>query len=260
MKKVCIVGVGNLGLACIKGLLNSDYKLLPFDINKERLKEIKASFNLNVYSSYDILKEAEFILIALKPEVLIEVKDKIASYSPLSGIIISFAARINLAFLKEAFPGRLVVRAMPNLPIGVRKGVIVISWDDSADEKEKKEVIRLLSILGRIEEIPEKYQDIITVVSGAFPGYAALILEAFIDTAVELGLNRDLAESIIIDSMIGTAHQIREEKIHPAILRNQVTSPGGITAAILHVLEERGLRGIIASALATGLPKGDQKR
>ena len=149
-------------------------------------------------------------------------------------------------YKRQAWQGN-VVRVMPNTPVRVGKGAFIVSPAPGAEEAGEK-VVEILGTVGRVVEVPEKLHDAATAVSGSGPAYVFLVAEAMIDAAVAMGLPRDQASQLTVATLAGSAELLAGDE-HPAVLRSEVTSPGGTTAAALAELEAGGLRATFADAM-----------
>ncbi|MFA5079571.1 MAG: pyrroline-5-carboxylate reductase, partial [Dehalococcoidia bacterium] len=174
----------------------------------------------------------------------------------VSQLVISIAAGITLGTMAQSLKQAALVRAMPNTPAQVGRGMTV--WTSSGELSGKKHEMarRILASLG--DELylkDEKYLDMATAVSGSGPAYVFLFMEALIDAGVHIGLTRDVAQKLVVETVAGSAEAMKKTARHPAELRNMVTSPGGTTAEALHRLESGGLRSLVANAVLAAYEK-----
>jgi pyrroline-5-carboxylate reductase len=164
--------------------------------------------------------------------------------------VISIAMGKSTYFIEELLPeGVPVVRVMPNNPAMVGAAVSVLSYGTKAGEKAKGAAKEIFSSLGEVYEIDERYQDEAMALSGCGPAYFYTVAEALCDAGVKLGLDRALALKLITGTMIGSGLMLRDSDLHPALLKDMVTSPGGSTIAALEALEESGLRNAFYKAV-----------
>ena len=158
---------------------------------------------------------------------------------------------ISAGFLEARLPGgAAVVRVMPNTPALVGEGMAAVSRGAATDDEQLARAVAVLQACGRVVEVPESQQDAVTAVSGSGPAYVFHLAEALIEAGVVQGLPRATARELAVQTLLGAATMLRETGEHPSLLREQVTSPGGTTAAALRVLDERAVRGAYVAAVA----------
>ena len=185
-------------------------------------------------------RDADLVILGVKPYAAAGVLEEVADSLKDDAIIISIAAGVTTEKLLAAWQGN-VVRVMPNTPVRVGKGAFIVSPAPGAEEAGEK-VVEILGTVGRVVEVPEKLHD------AAGPAYVFLVAEAMIDAAVAMGLPRDQASQLTVATLAGSAELLSGDE-HPAVLRSEVTSPGGTTAAALAELEAGGLRATFADAM-----------
>jgi pyrroline-5-carboxylate reductase len=163
---------------------------------------------------------------------------------------VSLAAGVDTASIESQLPeGVAVVRVMPNTPAQVDEGMAAISPGTHAQPEHLERVTAILSATGRVVTVPERYQDAVTALSGSGPAYLFFVVEAMIEAGVHLGLPRDIATELVVQTMLGSAKLLRETGEHPTVLRERVTSPGGTTAAAVRVLEDHKVRAAFLGAI-----------
>lgn len=252
MTRLATVGAGLMGEAILSGLLASGWAaadLAVCDTRPERLAELNERHGIEAVTLAEA-GSAEMVLIAVKPADVTGVLDELADHLGATTAILSIAAGVTLATLESALPaGTPVVRAMPNTPARVGEGVTAISPGTHATAEHLTAVTEVLTTIGRVVTVAEKYQDAVTAVSGSGPAYIFLVAEAMIEGGVHCGLSRDIATELAVQTLFGSATLLRESGEHPAILRENVTSPGGTTAAALRQLEDYGMRAAFLAAI-----------
>jgi pyrroline-5-carboxylate reductase len=165
-------------------------------------------------------------------------------------LVVSLAAGVDTTSIETLLPeGIAVVRGMPNTPAQVDEGMAAISPGTHSTAAHLQHVTEILSATGRVVTVPERYQDAVTAVSGTGPAYLFFVVEAMIEAGVHLGLPRDTATELVVQTMLGSAKLLRETGEHPTVLRERVTSPGGTTAAAVRQLEERSVRAAFMAAM-----------
>ncbi|MEM2915310.1 MAG: pyrroline-5-carboxylate reductase, partial [Candidatus Bathyarchaeia archaeon] len=221
---IAVIGAGAIGGAVSKGLLESKYRVVAAEKRLERRKELEKLGLTVIDDNKKAAKEAEIIILCVKPkdvkEVLKEIRNEIKEK-----LVISMAAAVNLGFLKKLAPESRFIRAMPNMAILVRESFTAycVASDVAVEEKENAE--KLLKTLGEVVEIDEAQMDAITALSGCAPAYLSIIVEAMTYAGLEVGLTRDLALSASAQAMIGTGKLILEAKKAPCEIKDMVTTP-----------------------------------
>ena len=241
--------------ALIRGMiqagLTAGERIYVVDPVAERRDFLKEKYGVNVFADSDSVLGAEIIILAVKPQVmgdvLTEIKDKTAN----GRLFISIAAGITLSFLEQglAGTGSRVIRVMPNTPALVLAGASGISPGKDATEADLEIARGIFDAIGRSVVMAETYLDPVTGLSGSGPAYVFSFIEALIDAGLKVGLARNDAETLALQTIYGSVKLAMETGRHPAELRAMVTSPGGTTIAGLHKLEKAGFQGIIMDAV-----------
>jgi pyrroline-5-carboxylate reductase len=170
--------------------------------------------------------------------------------------VLSVAAAIPTAAIERRIAaGVPVVRAMPNTPAVVHEGIAGICPGAHADDEHLALAEDVLAHLGAVVRVAEPYMDAVTAVSGSGPAYFALLAEAMIEAGILLGLSREISTQLVVQTMLGTAHQLRDQKLHPVELREMVTSPGGTTIAAIRELEQAGVRAAFLNAIQAAMDR-----
>lgn len=242
-----------MGETLLSGLLRAGRQ--PDDIviaerRGDRADELTERYGVKVMGNAEAAGAAGTVVLVVKPQdmsaVLSEIHDRVGAQA----LVISLAAGITTSFLESRLPdGTAVVRVMPNTPALVDEGMSAISAGSSCDEAHLDEAESLLSSVGRVIRVPEKQQDAVTAISGSGPAYIFFVVESMIEAGVHLGLPRTTATQLAVQTAFGSAKLLRETGQHPTVLREQVTSPGGTTAAALRHLEAHGVRAAFLAAL-----------
>jgi len=179
-----------------------------------------------------------------------DVLTEIAPHLRTGQLLISLAAGITTQYIEKHIPdGIAVVRVMPNTPALVDEGMAAISPGTHCDDEHLALAEQMLSVTGRVMRVPEKQQDAVTAISGSGPAYLFFVVEAMIEAGVHLGLPRDTATELVVQTMLGSAKLLRETGEHPTVLRERVTSPGGTTAAAVRQLEDHKVRAAFLVAM-----------
>jgi len=258
--KLGIIGIGNIGGIFtvrfsqeLKG--ENGHEIWIFDTNREKadsLCQVYAEKNkeleyVHISSSpVELCSRAEIIFLAVKPQDAFVLFEQIKEVDFSSKTILSTMAAITLETLENALVTRNIVRIMPNVPISIGKGVIGMTTLSTLSEEKNKEILRLLEGLGLVVDIKEKDFAALTALSGSSPAFVFVIVETLIDSGLMMGLSYDVSKKLVLGTLEGSARLLQEQDdLHPAVMKNKVTSPGGTTIEGIYQLEREGLRGIL---------------
>lgn len=251
--RVAVLGAGVMGETLLAGLLRSGHgpdDVLVAEKRAERAAELRERYGVEVVGNTDAAAKAGTLLLVVKPQDMAGLLAEISDTVQPGQLVVSLAAGITMAFVESRLPaGVAVVRVMPNTPALVDEGMAALSAGAHCSDADLARAAELLSANGRVVTVPEKHQDAVTAVSGSGPAYIFLVVEAMIEAGVHLGLPRDTATELAVQTVVGAGKLLRETGEHPALLRERVTSPGGTTAAALRQLEDHGLRAAFLAAL-----------
>jgi pyrroline-5-carboxylate reductase len=260
-RRICVLGAGKAGEALVAGLLSSGWAE-PKDIvatgrRQARLDELTERYGIEAtLSNSQAVHGAQVVVIAVKPQDIETLLAEIRSALDPSQTVLSIAAAIPTALIEghlgEAVP---VVRAMPNTPVTVHEGMAGISAGAHAEEEHLKLAEEVLGSVGRSVRVDEVYMDAVTAVSGSGPAYFALLAESMIEAGILLGLSREIATDLVVQTMLGTAKLLRDEGMHPVELREMVTSPGGTTISAIRELEQAGVRAAFLNAIQAAMQR-----
>ncbi|MCD8224475.1 MAG: pyrroline-5-carboxylate reductase [Clostridiales bacterium] len=247
------IGMGNMGLAMMKGLLGNyePGKLTFSDKSRERMEDVAARTGVNFSSDNEsCAKQSRCVILAVKPQQLDRVIEGLRDAVSEEQIVISIAPGVSVADLREKFGRPLrIVRAMPNTPALVGEGMTGVTFDPALFDEEETALIRgFFTSFGRVELVEEKLIDAVVCVSGSSPAYVYMFIEALADSAVKYGLPRAVACEMAAQAVLGSAKMVLETGKHPGELKDQVCSPGGTTIAGVAALEEYGLRNAVIKA------------
>jgi len=260
-RKVAILGVGRIGESLLSGLLSSGWRE-PGDVvvtgrRGERLEEVSNRYGVTATTSNaDAVDGAGLVVIAVKPQDLEVLLAEIAGLLRVDQTVLSIAAAIPTTMIERRLPVDVpVVRAMPNAPSTVHEGIAGVCAGTHARDEHLSLAEEALSHLGAVVRVPERYMDAVTAVSGSGPAYFALLAEAMIEAGILLGLSRETSTQLVVQTMLGTAKLLRDEKIHPVELREAVTSPGGTTIQAIRELEQAGVRAAFLNAIQAAMER-----
>lgn len=253
MARTAIIGAGVMGETLLSGLVRAGRRvdaLLVGEKRVERARELEDRYGVAVVSNLDAARDADTLALVVKPQDMGDVLDEIAPALRPGQLVVSLAAGITTAFIESRVPeGVAVVRVMPNTPALVDEGMAAISPGSHCDERHLAEAEALMGSVGKVLRIPERQQDAVTAISGSGPAYIFFVVESMIEAGVHLGLPRATATDLVIQTVMGSATMLRETGTHPTVLREQVTSPAGTTAAALRELEIHKVRAAFLAAM-----------
>jgi pyrroline-5-carboxylate reductase len=259
--RIAILGCGKIGEALVAGLLSSGWRaagdIVVTGRRQERLDELAAAHGVSgTLSNGEAVAGAALVVIAVKPQDFEGLLDEIGPLVSAEQTILSVAAAIPTAAIERRLPSSVpVVRAMPNAPATVHEGIAGICSGAHADDRHLALAEDVLAHLGGVVRVPERYMDAVTAVSGSGPAYFALLAEAMIEAGILLGLSREVSTQLVVQTMLGTAHLLRDEGVHPVELREQVTSPGGTTIRAIRELERAGVRAAFLNAIQAAMER-----
>jgi pyrroline-5-carboxylate reductase len=258
-KKIGFIGGGNMAEALIKGLLSASFieakSLKVADVSSERREWLHKEYHVKITDdNCDLAKKCDIIVLAVKPQAVKSVLEEIVDCIDDNKLVISIAAGIPIKTITESLnpDGRKklgVVRTMPNTPALVHEGVTALAVNGNVSAGDLKVAHRIFQAVGKTVDVSEAALDAVTGLSGSGPAYIFMIIEALSDAGVKMGLSRDVANILTLQTVLGSAKLALESGKHPGELKDQVTSPGGTTISGLHTLEEGGLRTTLMNAV-----------
>ncbi len=253
--RVAFLGGGRMGEALLSGLIRSKGRnaadLMVTARREERVRELTEHLGVAAtLSNPDAVGWAQTLVLTVKPQDMQALLEQIAGALTPEHLVVSFAAGIRTSFIEKFGPKAMpVVRVMSNVPVLVDEAMSVISPGAHAEDKHMAVAEELLGSVGKVIRLPEKHQDAITATSGSGPAYFFLLAEAMIEACILLGLPRNVATELIIQTMLGSAKMLRDTGKHPVELREMVTSPGGTTIVAIRQLEQAGVRAAFLNAI-----------
>ncbi|QWT18142.1 pyrroline-5-carboxylate reductase [Collinsella sp. zg1085] len=255
MSRIGVIGCGKMGSAIVMGMVQHEYiepeHITVVDNHIELAERLGTSLNVCVgEDNLEAARGVDMLILAVKPQHIEAVLDEVEPVLAPGALIISIAAGVTLKRLATLVgTSRKLVRVMPNLPAQVHAGMTAITPNELVQDLEVASVLELFECMGDAVLVPETYMDAVTALSGSGPAYVCLFIEAMADAAVLLGLPRDLAYRLAEQTVAGSAAYLQKTATHPAVLKDEVASPGGTTIAALAELEARGLRSAVIEAM-----------
>jgi pyrroline-5-carboxylate reductase len=263
-RKVAFLGGGKMGEALIAGLIRSGGRAVDEIMvtcrREERARELAGKYGVSAtLDNAEAARWADVLVLMAKPQDMQVLLEQIRGDVTPDHLIVSFAAGLRTSFAQKHLPeGVPVVRVMSNVPVMVDEAMSVIAAGSHAEDKHLAMVEELLAYVGRVLRLKEVHMDAVTATSGSGPAYFFLLAEAMIEACILLGLSRDVATELIIQTMLGSAKMLRDTGKHPVELREMVTSPGGTTIAAIRILEETGVRAAFLNAIDAACKRGQE--
>jgi pyrroline-5-carboxylate reductase len=254
-RTVAFLGAGKMGEALVAGLIRAEGRskdeIVVSARREERARELAERHGVSAtLDSAEAVRSARTLVLTVKPQDIEDLLEQVSAAVGAEHLVISFAAGIRTSFIESRLgDGIPVVRVMSNVPVMVDEAMSVISPGAHAEDKHLAVAEELLGYVGRVLRLSEVHQDAVTATSGSGPAYFALLAEAMIDACILLGLSRDVATDLIVQTMLGSAKMLRDTGKHPVEIREMVTSPGGTTIAAIRHLEQAGVRAAFLNAI-----------
>ncbi len=254
-KRIAILGAGHIGQALARGFLaagRSDREHLMATVpSPDKAKELGEELGIPVITSNpDAATQADVVIFSVKPQVLPVVLREVAHTMTREKLAVSVAAGIHIGFIEEILDGEVpVVRLMPNVAVVAQQGATGMALGRYADEEHVTYVKELFSSVGLVMEVEEDLMDAVTGLSGTGPMYIFQLIEGLADAGVKVGLSRDQAYALAVQTTLGSAIMARDYGRHPGHLKDLVTSPAGTAIAALHLMERSGFRAILMDAV-----------
>ncbi len=263
-KPIAILGAGNIGSALLKGVINAKLtppkKIIACDISKEKLRILTEEWKVRTTTDLkEAVSSSDIILLCIKPQTLYSVLEIIKQVIQPHHLIISIVAGMRIANIQQMLGGKIgIARAMPNIAATVDEGAAAIAFGEHITNDQQKVAKSIFEAVGDVVTVAEDQLDAVTGLSGSGPAYIYMVIEALVDGGVKMGLSREVANKLAIQTVLGSAKLAKCSGLHPAILRDQVTTPGGTTINAIHELESHGLRAMLINAVVTATRRSEE--
>ncbi|MCF0132910.1 MAG: pyrroline-5-carboxylate reductase [Blautia sp.] len=260
--KIGFIGCGNMAAAMIRGILNKGIcrkeEIIVSNKTKNGSERSKESLGVCVtLDNRQVVKNAKIVVLAVKPQFYEEVLEEVRDDLTPEHIVIGIAPGKTLQWIEEKCEKPLkIVRLMPNTPAMVGEGMTGVCVSERINEEELTMICEITDSFGRTEVVPERLMDAVGAVSGCSPAYVCMFIEAMADAAVAQGMPRTQAYAFASQSVLGSAKMVLETGMHPGVLKDMVTSPGGTTIEGVRILEKAGFRSAVFEALNGAAEKG----
>lgn len=253
--KIGFIGGGAMGEAIMSGALAQ--KLVPAEniyvseLRGERCHELSEKYGVNAVTDNEFTASEglDLLFLAIKPQVAAKAMDALKGKVPADVVIASIVAGLPIKTINDFFPENPIVRIMPNTPLSIGEGMAAYARNERATVENAKAVSDILLACGKAVEVQESMLDAVTGLSGSGPAYGFVMIDALADGGVAAGLPRQTAILLAAQTLLGAAKMVLETGKHPAVLRDQVTSPAGTTIAGVRVMEQQGVRGAVIDAV-----------
>ena len=259
--KIAFIGGGAMGEAMLSAILDKGLStpqaVCVSDVNDARLKYLEQKYGVAVTNNNRLaVEKVDIVVLAIKPQNLAEVMAELSGQLKPTQLVLSIIAGARINTLCQGINRRHIVRAMPNTPAQIGEGISVWTATPEVTEPQKGWASSILSTMGKeIYVADEKYLDMATAISGSGPAYFFLFVESLIESAVHIGLPHDIAEQLVLQTMMGSGHLIQKSGKPPAELRRMVTSPGGTTAEALLQFEKGKFSNLVMQAVTAAYNK-----
>ncbi len=265
-ENIAIIGTGRIGMALLGGMIKAGVvpmkRLIATARSEATIERIKQhSAVKTTLENLDAVKQSQIILLSIKPQNIGEVLQEIAPAVTPQHLVISVVAGITTHAIQQALgKACAIIRAMPNIPVVVDAGATAIAAGERAEDQHLEIARAIFAAVGEVVVVRESQLDAVTGLSGSGPAYIYMVIEALIEGGVKMGLSRDIATDLSVQTVLGAAKLMKETGRHPAVLRDEVTTPGGTAIAAIHDLEEHALRNMLISAVETATQRSAELR
>lgn len=252
---IACLGAGNMGTALLRGMLRAKTvtpsRLRAADRSRAKREAVRNELKIKACrSNVEAVTGADLVLLAVKPQILDEVLSEIRDHLSIDALLVSVAAGYPTGLIERLVGGKpRVVRSMPNIAATVRMSATGICAGRWAKRGDLKLATRLFETVGTVATVDERLMDAVTGLSGTGPMYIFIIIEALADSGVKVGISRDQATELAIQTVLGAAQMVKDTGLHPIYLKDMVTSPGGTAINALYSMEKTGLRADLMDAV-----------
>lgn len=252
-KKILVIGSGKMGTSILRGLAGAEnsWTIFATDRHQAKLEQLSQEKKVTIKTIEEASSDRfDILILAVKPQDLEAVGGTFKKSLQKGGLLISILAGATIADIRKFFSTKeAVVRAMPNIAALVHEAATVLSADADLKDDVMKHAEDIFETLGTVHWTKESLMDAVTGLSGSGPAYIYMVIEALADGGVKMGIPRRMALDLAVQTLLGAGKLVKESGTHPAILKEEVTTPGGTTIHAIQDLEERGLRAMLMSAV-----------
>lgn len=251
MKKIGVLGAGNMGGAVIRGLCQAGYPVSVFELDVSKIDELKKQCTFRLLDSAKALcEDSDILFLAVKPQALHDLLPEIAPFIRPQTWVVSIAAGWQTQRLEQALSGNgIPVRVMPNTPALIGLGALVISKATRLAQADRDELSQMLTTLGQVDLVEEDQMDAVTAISGSGPAYVFYFIDALTKAGVRQGLSESLSLKLATQTVVGAATMVQQSPLSPAELKQAVCSPGGTTIEAMEVFDVQGFAYVLENAV-----------
>lgn len=255
---VAVLGAGVMGETLLSGLVRAGRPVQALRISErrpQRAQELVDRYGVRVVDNATAVRESGTALIVVKPQDVASLLVEVAPHLAPGSLVVSLAAGVTTGAIESGLAAAgapeevAVVRVMPNTPALVDAGMSALAGGSRCDAEHLDAAEALLASVGKVVRVPEHQMDAVTAVSGSGPAYVFYVVEAMIEAGVLLGLPRDVASTLAVQTVLGAGKMVAETGQHPSVLREQVCSPAGTTIAAIRVLDDHRVRAAFVTAM-----------
>ena len=262
-KRVGFIGAGNMASALISGMISAGFKpenIIASSPGKSHLEILSNEFSVKTSNNNELVfKESEVIIFAVKPNVLKDVLDEYQNLACEGKVLISVAAGYKISDIEDILsPEEKIIRAMPNTPTSIGSGVTAISLNKNVESCDKQDAENLFSCVGKVVHIEEKEMDLYTALIGSGPAYVFYLIESLLDASSQIKLDEKTKKNMISSMISGSSKLALMSEHSPKKLRENVTSPGGVTQRAIEEFEKNGMKKIIIDAIEAAASKSKE--
>ena len=263
--KIAIIGVGNIGGALLGGILKKHLAepkdVVITDASDELRRKTQERWEVHSFETDNRRAAAgrDIVILAVKPNIVPSVLQEIRGVLRKNQMVISVAAGVPIALYESVLGSQIpLFRVMPNIPVVIEEGASAVAGNAATTLEQRKIVEKIFGALGAVVFVDESQLDAVTGLSGSGPAYIYMVIEALIDGGKKMGLSQEVATRLTEQTVLGAAKLVRDTRLHPAVLRDAVVTPGGTTIAAIHELESHGLRAMLISAVETATARSKE--
>lgn len=251
-----IIGLGTIGSAIALGL---QHARAPHEVLATRRSAREApEFARLCETNADLVRRSRIVVLCIKPQQAPAIIEEIAPYVGADHIVVSTCAGVPLERFSSMLSTPNIIRAMPNVPSEINAGITAVAFSESCAQAQREAVISLFRHIGEVVQVEERHFDAVTAISGCGPAYVCVIIEALTDAGVQQGLPRETARLLVTQTLLGSAKFVLQSQLHPAQIRDRVTTPAGCTIDALTALEDGKVRHSLITAVAIATAKSSQ--
>jgi len=264
-KKVAIIGVGKIGETLLNGLIKNNLvqreNLAGSTAQEEHARQLNKKYGIRTFlDNKKMILGKDIIILAVKPQMVRKVISDIKEVITEGQLVISIAAAVSTNFIEKVMEKDIpVIRAMPNTPALINEGITVLCPGKFVDKTQIKIAIEIFGAVGLVEVVQqEELMDVVTALSGSGPAYTYIIIESLTEGGLRMGLPRELAKKLSAQTLLGAAKMVLETGMHPALLKDEVTTPAGVTVDGVMELEDGGIRVTLIKAVSRATEKSKE--